>query len=218
MRYFEYKDRKYRVDSQGFLLFPEEWDENFSEGMAPKLRIPGGLTAAHWKVIYFIRNTFDKINACPLVYVACKNNDIGLGDLKELFPRGYLRGACKLAGITYRAGHFQETWLEEHIIHYTRMYESKTYETDASGFLINPDAWDENFAIHKAIELKMPDYLTESHWKIIYYLRNRFKETGIVPNIYETCEENGLTLEELEKLFPSGYHRGAVCIAGLSAL
>lgn len=218
MRYFEHKGKKYRVDAQGFLLYPEEWDENFAEGMAPHLHIPNGLTKDHWKVIYFIRNTFDKMNVCPLVYIACQKNDIGLGVLKKLFPRGYLRGACKLAGITYRDGIFQERWLEENIIHYTRMYENRTYETDASGFLINPDDWDENFAVHRAHELKMTNYLTEQHWEIIYFLRGRFKETGTVPTVYETCEGNNIDLSRLEKLFPSGYHRGAVCIAGLRAL
>jgi len=59
MRYFTHNGSKYKVDALGYLLDPEEWDENFAEGMAPKVRIEGGLTKAHWKVIYFIRNTFD---------------------------------------------------------------------------------------------------------------------------------------------------------------
>lgn len=218
MRYFKHNGKKYRVDAQGFLLYPEEWDENFAEGMAPKLQITDGLSDRHWKVIYFIRNTFDKINTCPLVYVACRKNDIGLGDLRQLFPRGYLRGACKLAGITYRDGIFQERWIGEHIVHHTRTYEQKTYRTDARGFLLDPDDWDENFAIHRAYDLKMPEYLTEKHWNIIYFLRNRFKEIGQVPTVYETCEANKITLDELEGLFPTGYHRGTVSIAGLRAL
>jgi tRNA 2-thiouridine synthesizing protein E len=215
MRYFTYKGKKYKIDPHGFLIDPDEWDENFAEGMAPKLQIPGGLTKEHWKVIYFIRNTFERINTCPLVYVACKRNDIGLGDLKRLFPRGYLRGACKLAGITYHEGRFQQTWLKEHDVYHTRMYERKSYPFDEHGFLLDPSDWDENFAVQTAFRLKMPDYLTERHWEIIYYLRKKFEETGEVPTVYETCEESNVNLEELEKLFPTGYHRGAVRIAGL---
>jgi tRNA 2-thiouridine synthesizing protein E len=35
------------------------------------------------------------------------------------------------------------------------------------------------------------------------------------PSVTETCEVNDLDIEELEQLFPDGYHRGAVKIAGL---
>jgi tRNA 2-thiouridine synthesizing protein E len=57
--------------------------------------------------------------------------------------------------------------------------------------------------------------LTDRHWKIIKYLRDRFQKTQEVPTIYETCEANQITIEELEYLFPDGYHRGAVKLAGL---
>jgi tRNA 2-thiouridine synthesizing protein E len=33
--------------------------------------------------------------------------------------------------------------------------------------------------------------------------------------VTETCEANDLDIDELEQLFPDGYHRGAVKIAGL---
>lgn len=217
-RNIRYNGKKYRIDAQGFLLFPEDWDEDFANIMAEKLHYPAGLTDKHWKVIYFIRNTFNKMNECPLIYVACKMNNLGLGELKELFPQGYLRGACKLAGITYREGKFQVTWLEEHLPYYTREYEGRKYKTDAFGFLLDADDWDENFAVHRAYELRMPDYLTSRHWDIIYFLRDRYHETGSVPTVYVTCEVNRLTLDELENLFPMGYHRGAVNIAGLRVM
>ncbi len=217
-RNIRYNGKKYRIDSQGFLLYPEDWDEDFANVMAEKLNYPDGLTDKHWKVIHFIRNTFHKMNDCPLIYVACKMNNLGLGELKELFPQGYLRGACKLAGITYREGKFQVTWLEEHLPHYIKAYENREYKTDAFGFLIDPEDWDENFAIHRAYELNMMNYLTPKHWDIIYFLRNRYHETGSVPTVYETCEGCKLNLDELEELFPTGYHRGAVNISGLRVL
>jgi tRNA 2-thiouridine synthesizing protein E len=33
--------------------------------------------------------------------------------------------------------------------------------------------------------------------------------------VIETCEATDLDIAELERLFPDGYHRGAVKIAGL---
>lgn len=215
MKYFTHKNKKYKVDSQGFLMNPNDWDENFAKGMAPKVKITNGLTKQHWKIIYFIRNTFEKMNVCPLVYVACKKNNLGLGDLKRLFPTGYQRGACKLSGITYREGYFQYYWLEKNIKRHEYYYNKKIYQIDAQGFLLDPLDWDENFAINKAFETKMPEYLTEEHWKIIYYLREKYKKTKNVPTVYRTCKENQITLEKLEKLFPDGYHRGAIKIAGL---
>jgi tRNA 2-thiouridine synthesizing protein E len=216
-REFTFNGKTYRVDSYGFLVDPAEWDEDFVRGMAPEIKLSGGLTDDHWRVINFIRNSFDKMNACPLVYVACKKNQLGLGDLKRLFPSGYLRGACKLAGVTYRECHFQRYWLEENLRLHEHDYDNKEYRTDVRGFLLNPEDWDEYFALNKAYELKMPDYLTKKHWDIIHFLREHFRETGEVPTVYETCAANGIDLEELERLFPDGYHRGAVKIAGLRA-
>lgn len=215
MAIFEYGSKQYKVDSHGFLINPEDWDEDFAIGMSESVKIVGGLTDAHWRVIRFIRNEFDRMNVCPLVYVACKKNDLGLGDLQKLFPTGYLRGACKLAGITFREGMFQHYWIEENITHHEYIYESKTYNVDYQGFLTDPNQWDERFALLKAYELKMPEYLTEEHWQIIYYLRKKFVETGAVPTIYETCADNRLNLDRFQQLFPDGYHRGAVKIAGL---
>jgi tRNA 2-thiouridine synthesizing protein E len=216
--YITNQDKKYRVDRKGFLIDPREWDEGFAESMAPYVKIKGELTKEHWKFIYFIRHTFDKMNVCPIVYVACKKNHIGVGDLKRLFPTGYLRGACKLAGVTYRESYMQHNWLEHNYKMFEYAYQSKVYRVDAQGFLADPAEWDEHFAINKAYELKMQDGLLPDHWKIIYYLRKKFKKAKKVPTIYELCEENDIELEKLEELFPDGYHRGAVKIAGLHVI
>jgi tRNA 2-thiouridine synthesizing protein E len=61
----------------------------------------------------------------------------------------------------------------------------------------------------------MPQLLEDEHWKIIYYLRASNKKNKVVPTIYETCEANDIEIGDLERLFPDGYHRGAVKIAGL---
>jgi tRNA 2-thiouridine synthesizing protein E len=91
----------------------------------------------------------------------------------------------------------------------------KTYVVDARGFLADPRTWDEDYARCKAEELGMWRGLTEQHWKIIRFLRDQFERNGTVPTIYETCEANNVELEDLEHLFPTGYHRGAVKLAGL---
>jgi len=215
LRIVHAKGKQYTVGDRGFLLNPKEWDEDFAEMFAPEIGIADGLTEAHWRVIRFIRSTFDHINQCPLIYIACKTNKIGLGDLKKLFPTGWLRGACKLAGVTYRSAYMQHLWLEGDIAHHTNTYNKRTYQIDEQGFLVDPKDWDENFAVHLAYEMGIPGNLSDRHWQIINYLRRRYEVSGVVPTVYETCEANEVELNECEVLFPGGYHRGAIKLAGL---
>lgn len=214
MGIFEFGNKKYAVDTDEFLSDYKEWDENYARGMAPKVGIISGLSEDHWKIIHFIRDMYKKSGKCPLVYETCRMNRLHLEELKKLFPAGYLRGACKLAGITYKEGYLDQAGLEDLAERITSPAQDKSYEVDKRGFLLNPYQWDEEFALMKAYEMKMPK-LSEKHWHIINFLRKSFEKNNIVPTIYETCEENSIELEEFEKLFPDGYHRGAVKIAGL---
>ena len=207
MAKFQYKGKEYGVDATGYLLDSAQWDEGFAEGMAPQQDIPGGLTDAHWKVLRYIRDADARTGTYPLVYQACKANNLRLADFQRLFPHGYLRGACLLAGITSRKGHdgIPDSAPE------------KVYRIDVRGFLIDPAEWDEGFAARRAEELGIPGGLTEKHWQVIRYLRRICDAKAAVPTVYEACQANGIELEELERLFPTGYHRGAVKVAGLRA-
>ncbi len=220
MKNFSFEGKIYSVDSEGFLLDYNQWDENFARGMAPEIKIPAGLTREHWKVIHFIRKAFNQAGECPLVYQTCKANGLHLKDLKTLFPTGYLRGACKLSGITYKerlVDYYGEEGLKFREEGARPESEEKVYRVDVRGFLVDPSEWDENFAIHKAHEMKMKAGLAEKHWQIVHFLREYFNRNRHVPTVYETCEANQIELDELERLFPDGYHRGAVKIAGLQA-
>jgi tRNA 2-thiouridine synthesizing protein E len=215
MKEVTYYNKTYRVDDNGFLVDFDQWDRNFAESLAPSLKIEGGISEKHWRVINFIRDTYKELGRCPLVYQTCKMNGLHLNELKSLFPTGYLRGACRLAGITYREGYVQRSLLEDAETETDPDFPEKTYSVDVRGFLVNPYEWDSRFAVYKAFEMKMPERLTSRHWQIINYLRDFFKENNRVPTVYETCGANGVDIEELERLFPDGYHRGAVKIAGL---
>ena len=212
-----FEGKTYSVDKDGFLLNFDQWDESFAAGTAADLGNADGLTQAHWKVIYFIRRSFEELGKCPLVYQTCKMNGLKLRELRELFPTGYLRGACKIAGITYREGYLGYNCLPTDTIEAQPPEAEKVYRVDVRGFLVDPLDWDEQFAIHKACEMKVPEKLGPKHWQVIYYLRGSFKISRRVPTVYETCEANDIEIEELERLFPDGYHRGAVKIAGLRA-
>lgn len=219
MPVFTFRNKAYEVDEDHFLLKREQWDEDFAEGMAPHANIPGGLTPAHWDVIHFIRKTFMESNRCPMVHETCRALRLRTSDLSRLFPTGYLRGACKLAGLSYRTQEVHPSWLpRERISRVSIPLEQRIYRVNIRGFLIDPTEWDEEFAVHKAQEMKMPGPLTDLHWQVIRFLRQQYETTGRVPTVYETCLGNRLEVDELGELFPDGYHRGAVKIAGLKAL
>lgn len=222
MDILEYKGKSYQIDEHDFLIDYDQWDENFVRGLAPKLNISGELTEKHWDVIRFIREAFQKTGECPLVYEACKSNGLSARDMRGLFPTGYMRGACKLSGISYKdrfINYYGEPSLRlqrspEEKERLAKLKE-KVYRVDVFGFLVDPSEWDEDFAASKARETKTSGGLTKKHFTVINYLRQNFEDKKIVPTVMECCLANGLELEELEQLFPDGYQRGAVKIAGL---
>lgn len=83
---FTFGNKTYPVDTEEFLSDFSEWDENFARGMAPKVGIISGLSEDHWKIIHFIRDTFQGTGKCPLVYETCGTNRHHLQELKRLFP------------------------------------------------------------------------------------------------------------------------------------
>ncbi len=229
MKITTFDGKTYAMDSSDFLVDFEQWDKDFAEGMAPSVGITARLSEGHWEVIRFIRTFFSERGYCPLVYQTCRGCGLRLGDLKRLFPAGYLRGACRLAGISYRRGSLTFYLnggpareksgypLKEGAplpAACTTEASGKTYEIDSHGFLVDPASWDEQYACFRSAEMKLSE-LTPDHWRVIRYLRQRYDERGEVPTVFQVCEDNGLELEELERLFPGGYHRGAVKLAGL---
>jgi tRNA 2-thiouridine synthesizing protein E len=210
-----FQGKDYQICGEGFLSNPKQWDEAFAEGMARTIGLRGGLSDEHWAVIRYIQKTFKRTGRCPSVYETCHVNNLFLSDLQRLFPTGYQRGPCRLAGITYREGFLQEKQKQRSAKRQTADLPTRVYRVDVYGFLVDHEEWDEEFAVAKAAELKIPGRLTDRHWDIIRFLRDSFTVNGTVPTVYETCQSNALDIAELERLFPDGYHRGAVKIAGL---
>jgi tRNA 2-thiouridine synthesizing protein E len=218
MGVFTHQGKDYEVDSKCFLMDANQWDENFAEGLAPQLNIKQGLTKEHWDVIRSIVEGFRQTGICPTVYETCRTNGLRLQDLRRLFPSGYHRGACKLAGMSSEEGRVGAAIHPTSLpgaMDFMSVY-GKIYQVDVRGFLVNPEEWDEQYAVYRAVDMKINGgKLTDRHWKIIYYLRKSYLEQKNLPTVYETCESNKIDLGQLEQLFPDGYHRGAVKIAGL---
>jgi tRNA 2-thiouridine synthesizing protein E len=218
MGIFNYKGKDYEIDSLNFLKDYKDWDENFAEGMSLQLKISQGLTIEHWDIIKYIRNSFLEKGVCPNVYETARVFELRIAEMRKLFPTGYWRGACKIAGMFSGGAHFGPAFDPSYLPETLPFMDSynKTYEIDVRGFLVNPEEWDEYYAIYRAYEMKIHGgKLNDRHWQIIRFLRERYAKTKEVPTIYETCEANQIDLEELERLFPDGYHRSVVKLSGL---
>ena len=142
---------------------------------------------------------------------ACADNNLRLSKLGRLFPTGYHRGACKIAGINYQFMAENNLWLtyESYVV-----LKSK-YQVTELGFLKNFEKWDLRFARMVAEEWDLPQGLSEKHMKILHFLRDAYRKTGEIPTVFATCRGNKIDLEELRKMFPGGYRRGACRMAGL---
>jgi len=216
MQLIKHKGKVFELDQEGFMLNPKKWEPDLAEALAPSLGITGGLTREHWDVIRFVRSEVDRAGRCPTIFETCRSNSLRQKELKRLFPTGYMRGACKLAGVSYREAYLGADYMEHSAKDLHAVAQRQEYRVDVRGFLVDPDEWDEHFAAHRAHDMKIPGgKLLEPHWKVIRYLRSTFYKTGRIPTVTETCEANGIGIDDLEKLFPDGYHRGAVKIAGL---
>jgi len=203
--------KEYQLDEYGFLAEPERWDEDFAQGMARIQGIYGGLTQAHWDFIAYIRQKALAQGTLPLLVVACADNRLRLEKLKTLFPTGYFRGACRIAGLSYRFLCKLNIWHS----YETAPLLKPEYPITAQGFLEDFDRWDERFAEMLGSQWNLPGGLTPKHWEVIRYLRNYYQATRNIPTVYEVCEAHALDLEQFKQLFPGGYRRGACRIAGL---
>lgn len=92
------------TDEEGYLVDPSDWDEAIAEALARREGI--ALSDVHWRVLRFMREFQDEHQLIPDARFVIRflADEVGLGDaarqrLFELFPYGYVRQACKIAGM-----------------------------------------------------------------------------------------------------------------------
>jgi len=94
--------RTYPLDRRGFLSDAGAWDLEFCTAMAPRLGLPPRLTLLQLKVVLFVRRRYVQRGEIARVHETCRGCGLTLAGLRSLFPCGYQRGVCRLAGIPYR--------------------------------------------------------------------------------------------------------------------
>jgi tRNA 2-thiouridine synthesizing protein E len=87
-------------------------------------------------------------------------------------------------------------------------------DVDAEGFLTDPAQWTERIADEIAGENGIPD-LTERHWLVVRFMRDRYLATGDAPSIRALGKESGVPVKELYQLFPKGPAKLAAKIGGI---
>src|SRR5512145_1009941 len=90
-------------------------------------------------------------------------------------------------------------------------------ETDADGYLLEPDFSEEAVEVIAAAE---GITLTEDHWKVVNYLRDEYRENGHTPNfrnLLKGLEDvlPGCDSKALYALFPVGPAKQGAKVAGL---
>jgi tRNA 2-thiouridine synthesizing protein E len=93
-----------RVDDEGYLVDPADWNEQVAEALAREERIE--LADEHWAVIRFMREYYEEHQVAPDARHVMKHlarlkgaGKAGRNDLFALFPYGYVKQACKIAGM-----------------------------------------------------------------------------------------------------------------------
>jgi len=92
---------RYKLDDLGYLEDFEDWDEDFVELAMSQREPPVAPTERHHQIVSYLRDYYAANRALPTVYETCSANDLSLDELRELFPAGYRRGACRVAGLPF---------------------------------------------------------------------------------------------------------------------
>jgi len=87
-------------------------------------------------------------------------------------------------------------------------------EVDAEGFLTNPAHWTKQGALEIAAENGVHE-LTDRHWLVVRFMRDRYLATGTAPSIRSLGKESGVPVKELYQLFPKGPAKLAAKIGGI---
>jgi tRNA 2-thiouridine synthesizing protein E len=88
-----------------------------------------------------------------------------------------------------------------------------TAAVDAEGFLLDATQWDESLAVTIARDEGIE--LTDRHWEVVRFMRDRFLATGSGPNVRALSKASGIPVKELYALFPKGPAKLAAKIAGI---
>ncbi len=98
------KRAQFATDEEGYLIDPADWDESIALELAESEQLT--LDDDHWRVIRFMRSYYDEHRVIADARFVIKHLADEAGSGKEakgllfrLFPYGYVKQACRIAGM-----------------------------------------------------------------------------------------------------------------------
>ena len=109
MATIDVEGKSLEVDEDGYLADWQEWSEGVAGVMAKEDGLE--LSDAHWEVIKFLRDYFEKYQIAPMIKILTKELKKKYGKEKgstkylyELYPAGPAKQACRYAGLPKPTG------------------------------------------------------------------------------------------------------------------
>jgi len=101
--------KQIEVDDDGYLVNLGEWTEDVAKAFSKEDGVD--LTEAHWEVINFLRDYYEKYQIAPMIKILVKEIGKVMGPEKgntkylyELYPAGPAKQACRYAGLPKPTG------------------------------------------------------------------------------------------------------------------
>ncbi|HEB01764.1 MAG TPA: TusE/DsrC/DsvC family sulfur relay protein [Nitrospirae bacterium] len=105
----EIAGKQVEVDEDGYLVNLEDWTKDVAETFAKEDELE--LSDAHWDVINFLREYYEKYQIAPMIKILVKEIGKSMGKdkgntkyLYELYPAGPAKQACRFAGLPKPTG------------------------------------------------------------------------------------------------------------------
>ena len=105
----DFKGKQIEVDDDGYIINLDDWSPELAEQFASEDGVT--LTEAHWEVINFLRDYYQKYQIAPMIKILVKELGKAMGKEKgntkylyELYPAGPAKQACRYAGLPKPTG------------------------------------------------------------------------------------------------------------------
>jgi TusE/DsrC/DsvC family sulfur relay protein len=109
MPHIEFQGKQIEVDDDGYIVNLDDWTPELATQFASEDGLT--LTDAHWEVINFLRDYYQKYQIAPMIKILVKEIGKAMGKEKgntkylyELYPAGPAKQACRYAGLPKPTG------------------------------------------------------------------------------------------------------------------